>query len=69
MQCSIDLNDNVLRVGGGEHAVPFLQGTVSCKAQKNVFEIQSHYEPIRSKVMLFEFDSLMKGSFWFSGIP
>jgi len=24
-QCSIDLNDNVLRVGGGEHAVPFLQ--------------------------------------------
>ena len=38
MQCSIDLNDNVLRVGGGEHAVPFLQGTVSCKAQEHVFE-------------------------------
>ncbi|KAG0619225.1 hypothetical protein M758_4G124600 [Ceratodon purpureus] len=25
-QCSIDLKDNVLRVGGGEHSVPFLQG-------------------------------------------
>jgi DNA damage-inducible protein 1 len=25
-QCSIDLKDNVLRVGGGEIAVPFLQG-------------------------------------------
>lgn len=24
-QCSIDLKDNVLRVGGGEHSVPFLQ--------------------------------------------
>jgi hypothetical protein len=26
LQCSIDLKDNVLRVGGGEIAVPFLQG-------------------------------------------
>lgn len=26
MQCMIDLKDNVLRIGGGEVAVPFLQG-------------------------------------------
>ena len=26
MQCMIDLKDNVLRVGGGEVSVPFLQG-------------------------------------------
>jgi hypothetical protein len=26
LQCSIDMKDNVLRVGGGEIAVPFLQG-------------------------------------------
>jgi hypothetical protein len=25
LQCSIDMKDNVLRVGGGEIAVPFLQ--------------------------------------------
>ena len=25
-QCIIDLKDNVLRVGGGEVSVPFLQG-------------------------------------------